>query len=80
MISFDRFLGSHDLPVYTLYQLLEIPDPVSTEVRDEIESLIDSIESPDLMTIIYTSGTTGVPKGVMLTHANVAEARSPRSG
>jgi long-chain acyl-CoA synthetase len=26
----------------------------------------------DLATIIYTSGTTGVPKGVMLTHANLA--------
>lgn len=26
----------------------------------------------DLMTVIYTSGTTGHPKGVMLTHGNVA--------
>ncbi|MBI3798081.1 MAG: long-chain fatty acid--CoA ligase [Deltaproteobacteria bacterium] len=26
---------------------------------------------PGLATIIYTSGTTGVPKGVMLTHANM---------
>jgi long-chain acyl-CoA synthetase len=25
----------------------------------------------DIATIIYTSGTTGVPKGVMLTHANI---------
>ncbi len=25
----------------------------------------------DLMTIIFTSGSTGVPKGVMLTHANI---------
>lgn len=29
-------------------------------------------ESSDLATIIYTSGTTGLPKGVMLSHANLA--------
>ena len=26
----------------------------------------------DLATLIYTSGTTGEPKGVMLTHGNIA--------
>ena len=31
-----------------------------------------SVQSTDLATIIYTSGTTGVPKGVMLTHGNMA--------
>lgn len=31
-----------------------------------------SAESSDLATIIYTSGTTGLPKGVMLSHANLA--------
>jgi long-chain acyl-CoA synthetase len=71
VISFERFLGSHDLPVYTLYQLSEISYPVSEQERSEIESLIDAVQSTDLITIIYTSGTTGVPKGVMLTHANV---------
>jgi long-chain acyl-CoA synthetase len=30
------------------------------------------VGSEDLATIIYTSGTTGIPKGVMLTHGNVA--------
>ena len=30
------------------------------------------VSSGDLMTIIYTSGTTGEPKGVMLTHGNLA--------
>ncbi len=71
VISFERFLGSHDLPVYTLYQLSEISYPVSAQERNEIESLIDMVQAEDLFTIIYTSGTTGVPKGVMLTHANV---------
>ncbi len=30
-----------------------------------------SLQPEDLVTIIYTSGTTGLPKGVMLTHANI---------
>ena len=32
----------------------------------------DAVRATDLATIIYTSGTTGRPKGVMLTHANIA--------
>lgn len=71
VISFERFLGSHDLPVYTLYQLSEISYPVSDRERNEIELMIDAVQATDLITIIYTSGTTGVPKGVMLTQANV---------
>jgi long-chain acyl-CoA synthetase len=31
-----------------------------------------AIQPGDLATLIYTSGTTGEPKGVMLTHANLA--------
>ncbi len=31
-----------------------------------------SVRSDDLATLIYTSGTTGDPKGVMLTHGNIA--------
>jgi long-chain acyl-CoA synthetase len=71
VVSFERFLGSHDLPVYTLYQLSEISHPISDQERSDIEALIDAVQSTDLITIIYTSGTTGVPKGVMLTQANV---------
>jgi long-chain acyl-CoA synthetase len=71
VISFERFLGSHDLPVYTLYQLSEISYAVSEQERIEIENCIDAVLSTDLITIIYTSGTTGIPKGVMLTHENV---------
>ncbi|HET7206724.1 MAG TPA: AMP-binding protein, partial [Terriglobales bacterium] len=37
-----------------------------------MDSRARSISSDDLATIIYTSGTTGIPKGVMLTHGNLA--------
>jgi long-chain acyl-CoA synthetase len=36
------------------------------------ESVIARINTDTLATIIYTSGTTGDPKGVMLTHRNIA--------
>ena len=32
---------------------------------------LNSIKGDDTLTIIFTSGSTGIPKGVMLTHANI---------
>jgi long-chain acyl-CoA synthetase len=41
--------------------------------RDEVfDGLVRAVEAKDLATLIYTSGTTGEPKGVMLTHGNIA--------
>lgn len=40
--------------------------------RDQINEIKKEIKSDELATIIYTSGTTGLPKGVMLSHANIA--------
>ena len=51
--------------VHTYDQLLE-HDPIDLEAAA-------AIATPDhLATLIYTSGTTGPPKGVMLTHRNLA--------
>ncbi|MEO8550376.1 MAG: AMP-binding protein, partial [Kofleriaceae bacterium] len=38
----------------------------------ELDQRLDAIDQADLATLIYTSGTTGPPKGVMLSHGNLA--------
>jgi long-chain acyl-CoA synthetase len=38
----------------------------------ELQKAMDSVNEEDLATLIYTSGTTGKPKGVMLSHKNIA--------
>ena len=40
--------------------------------QGEVDKRKDAVHEDDLATLIYTSGTTGRPKGVMLSHKNIA--------
>ena len=42
------------------------------DLQQEVQNRMDSVQEDDLATLIYTSGTTGRPKGVMLSHKNIA--------
>ncbi len=53
-------------------ELLDDADTRGTQRDAEFDELVRSIVPADLATIIYTSGTTGEPKGVVLTHGNIA--------
>lgn len=50
-----------------------IKDAPAKQQRDAaFDVMVKAVRPEDLATIIYTSGTTGEPKGVMLTHGNLA--------
>ena len=53
-------------------ELMNGADARGAEHDPVFDALVRSVEPKDVATLIYTSGTTGEPKGVMLTHDNIA--------
>jgi len=53
-------------------ELLADADALGAQRDPVFDALVRSVEPGDLATLIYTSGTTGEPKGVALTHGNIA--------
>ncbi|MDC8003603.1 long-chain fatty acid--CoA ligase [Aureisphaera galaxeae] len=64
--SFDE-IGSCD----NWSEVLKLGDE-NLDLQEEVEKRKAAVHEDDLATLIYTSGTTGKPKGVMLSHKNIA--------
>lgn len=54
-----------------LQSLMDLGRSSGKNTDETFRHLLESVSPDDLATIIYTSGTTGIPKGVMLSHANL---------
>ena len=65
-----NFKGTGD-KLFTLQQIIERGEKLREEKLPELKERTEAVNPDDLFTIIYTSGTTGMPKGVMLSHANM---------
>jgi len=69
----EHIVVMDDVDQVDVLRMSEIMRPRESVQRDaKLDSAARSVAPEDLATIIYTSGTTGVPKGVMLTHGNLA--------
>lgn len=55
--------------MYSMHEVMELACQVSD---DEYQARQDTLKCSDVVNMQYTSGTTGFPKGVMLTHSNIA--------
>jgi long-chain acyl-CoA synthetase len=53
-------------------KVMEMGGKFARDNPDYVNASIKMVRPEDLLTLIYTSGTTGNPKGVMLTHGNLA--------
>ncbi len=75
VVAFDRPANAamldHDFVVLWA-EVMKAGKAVKDQHMAEMKRRIKDTKPGDLCTLIYTSGTTGEPKGVMLTHDNLA--------
>ncbi|MEA1985934.1 MAG: long-chain fatty acid--CoA ligase [Candidatus Marinimicrobia bacterium] len=72
MVIFDDHIHYPQDWIINFSELLKIGAKHIDEVKYSLEDVGKKRKKDDLWTLIYTSGTTGDPKGVMLTHFNIA--------
>ncbi len=84
--QYQKLVSAGDLPALEHVIVMDSGDSAGAEdfsklissapekdIRDQaFDDVFRAVEPGDLATIIYTSGTTGEPKGVQLTHGNLA--------
>jgi long-chain acyl-CoA synthetase len=84
--QYDKLMAAGDLPALEQVVVMDGGDftgahsfsalmEPAAEMRERdaaFDARVREVKPEDLATIIYTSGTTGEPKGVMLTHGNLA--------
>lgn len=85
----EPFVGKTGLEHVVMMDVVQVPpdavifsmltqsmDAIVHERDPQFDAEVLSAKPEDLATLIYTSGTTGEPKGVMLTHGNIASNAS----